>query len=108
MGAEQQDNQTENHEVGISGRTDADEGELSSTPPAGGDDGQPDWFRSKANVVDGILDSIENQLTTQEFKATISDFIRLLQLRKELEEERPREITVTWVEPSGMENAPAI
>ena len=28
-------------------------------------------------------------------------------LRKEIEEERPREITVTWVEPSEEENAPA-
>ena len=42
-----------------------------------------------------------------DFKVSIGDFVRLLQLRKELEQELPREITVTWVEPSGMEDAGA-
>lgn len=32
-------------------------------------------------------------------KASLGDYIRLVQLRKELEEDEVREIKVTWVEP---------
>ena len=63
-----------------------------------------DWLRQKAEIVDGLLQNMEEKLQEPEFKASIGDFIRLLQLRKELEEERPREITVRWVEPSEKED----
>ncbi|MCW5981892.1 MAG: hypothetical protein KIT09_27655 [Bryobacteraceae bacterium] len=73
-----------------------------------GEDIEPqDWLRKKSNVIDEILASIEAQLTEKDFKATIGDFIRLFQLRKEMEDERPREITVSWRESCGTEDAPA-
>ena len=33
-------------------------------------------------------------------KATLGDYIRLVQLHKELDDESPKEIRVTWVEPA--------
>jgi hypothetical protein len=53
----------------------------------------------KAALVNRLLNSIERRLEKDELKATLGDFIRLLQLQKELEDEEPREIEVRWVEP---------
>jgi len=40
------------------------------------------------------------KLSGQEMKATLGDYIKLVQLQKELDEEQqPTEIRVTWVEP---------
>ena len=69
--------------------------------------GERNWSRGKLEKLDELLAVIEAKLVSGEYRASIGDFIRLLQLRKELEDERPREITITWVEPSGEENAPA-
>lgn len=66
-----------------------------------------DWFRQKAKTIDALLKSIEEKLKHPDFKVSIGDFIRLLQLRKEMEQELPREITVTWVEPSETGDAGA-
>jgi hypothetical protein len=38
-------------------------------------------------------------------KATFGDFIKLLQLQKEMQIDQPREIKVTWIEPSEAESA---
>ncbi len=38
-------------------------------------------------------------LNDEDVKATIGDFIKLLQLQKELQDEDAKEIKVTWVEP---------
>ena len=42
---------------------------------------------------------MEEKLASDELKPTVGDFIRLVQLDKELTEEQPREIKVSWVEP---------
>jgi hypothetical protein len=36
-----------------------------------------------------------------EFKPTLAEYLKLVQMEKEFEEEETREITVTWVEPDG-------
>lgn len=47
-----------------------------------------------------LLEKLEKKLDGETPKATLGDFIRLVQLEKELaDEETPREIKVTWVEP---------
>ena len=47
-----------------------------------------------------LLEKLENKLQGEELKPSLGDFIRLVQLEKELaDEEAPREIKVTWVEP---------
>lgn len=46
-----------------------------------------------------LLGDIESRLESDSGKASINDYIRLLQLERELDdEEGPREITVSWVE----------
>ena len=50
-------------------------------------------------MVEQIIGKVEQRLGDGEIKATLGDYIRLVQLQKELEEEEPGEITVTWVDP---------
>ena len=60
---------------------------------------------SRAGLVEKALHSIEQKLGSSEVKATFGDFIRLLQLQKELQIDRPQEIKVTWIESSETESA---
>ena len=51
-----------------------------------------------------LLSDIEGKLRVRD-SATMSDYIRLLQLERELkEEEPPREIIVTWVDSTGTQS----
>lgn len=59
---------------------------------------------SRADLVDKALHSIEEKLGSSEVKATFGDFIRLLQLQKELQIDRPQEIKVTWIDSSETES----
>ncbi len=61
---------------------------------------------NKAALIKKAILNIEEKLESNEVKATIGDFIRLLQLEKELEKDRPRDIRVTWVEPAPEELEP--
>ncbi len=53
-----------------------------------------------ASFVDRIIRQFQARLGA-DAKATVADYIRLVQLRRELEEQEdtPKEITVTWVDP---------
>jgi hypothetical protein len=51
------------------------------------------------DVVDRAIGAVSRRLRSKtEEKASITDLIRLLQLRRELEEERPRTVSARWVE----------
>lgn len=50
-------------------------------------------------MVKKLLKQVERKLSENEVKVTLGDYIRLVQLEKELEEDEPREIKVTWVNP---------
>jgi hypothetical protein len=63
--------------------------------------------RKKAELVSKVIERIEEKLESGEMKPTVGDFIRLLQLEKELTEEQPREIKVSWVEPVEQEDGSA-
>lgn len=52
----------------------------------------------RAELVEKAIQSIEAKLASSEVKATLGDFIRLLQMQKELQLDQPREIKITWVE----------
>jgi len=56
-------------------------------------------------MVEKAIQRIEEKLGASDVKATFGDFIKLLQLQKELQVDQPREITVTWIEPSETESA---
>jgi hypothetical protein len=59
--------------------------------------------KGRGQVVEDILQKLEESFTKEPgVKATLTDYIRLLQLRRELGDEEPREIKVTWVD-SGSE-----
>ncbi len=52
-----------------------------------------------AQKISKLLRKLEAKLGEETPKASLGDFIRLVQLEKEMaEEEKPREIKVTWVE----------
>lgn len=54
---------------------------------------------SESELVDKVIKKIEEDLTQERLKGSVGDLIRLLQLRKELNEDEPKEIKVSWVEP---------
>jgi hypothetical protein len=59
--------------------------------------------KTQAAVVDKLLKNVEKKLAGKDVKATLGDYIKLVQLQTELEEEDPKDITVTWVEPKSEE-----
>ena len=51
--------------------------------------------------ISDLLEQIEEKLDVTKMRVTLADFIRLTQLERELEQdEQPREIIVTWKEPT--------
>ena len=54
----------------------------------------------RAEVVRNMLTKIEAKISGEAVKTTVGDYIRLVQLQKELDEESPREVNVRWVEPA--------
>ena len=53
-----------------------------------------------ADLLDKAIVGIEDRFKAQDFKPTMGDYLKLLQMEIELEQEEVREIKVTWVEPS--------
>ncbi len=47
------------------------------------------------------VDEFEENLKSKDLKLTLTEFLKLLQLEKEMEKEEPKEIRVSWVEPTG-------
>jgi hypothetical protein len=58
----------------------------------------PKKKRSQAEVVKDLLRNAAVKLKKKDSKPSLGEYIRLLQLQKELEAEEPREIRVRWVE----------
>ncbi len=54
--------------------------------------------KSQSEVVEQLIQQVEKRLAGDDVKVTLADYIRLVQLRKELNEDEPREIKVTWIE----------
>lgn len=57
--------------------------------------------RNIPELVEKALEAFEARLNTKDLKPTLTEYLKLLQVQKEVaqEEDGPREITVTWVEP---------
>lgn len=55
--------------------------------------------KSRAEIVNEILRNVEKKMTGEGWKATLGDYIKLLQLQKEMKDEGPSEIKVSWIEP---------
>jgi len=59
-----------------------------------------------SDLLDQAIAKFETKLRTKDFSPTVGDYLKLMQLKKELdeEEEDAKEIKVTWVDPEGSEN----
>ncbi len=55
--------------------------------------------KARAKAVKRILLNVEKKMSEEDLKATLGDYIRLIQLSKEMTDEPKADITVTWVEP---------
>jgi hypothetical protein len=57
----------------------------------------PRSTKSRKELISTLLKRMEKQLDSATTKVTLADFIRLIQLQRELEqEEQPAEVIVTW------------
>jgi hypothetical protein len=59
-----------------------------------------------AEILAKAVKAIEERLETKDFKPTMGDYLKLLQLEHEIDEEKPKEVKVTWVEPVESEPEP--
>lgn len=55
------------------------------------------WHKNPVHAVEQLLMQAEEKLKA-ESKFTVGDYLRLLQMREELEQDEPKHIEVTWVE----------
>lgn len=57
--------------------------------------------RQLPELVKKALEAFESRLQNEDFKPTLAEYLKLLQVEKEISEESEgaREITVTWVDP---------
>lgn len=53
---------------------------------------------ASADRILALLISMDEKLFGEQAKASVTDYIRLLQLYQELKEDEPKEICVRWVE----------
>jgi hypothetical protein len=53
-----------------------------------------------SETLDRAIQSVEERIQANDFKPTIAEFLKLVQLSKELAQDDVKEITVTWVEPA--------
>jgi hypothetical protein len=58
--------------------------------------------KTRAEVVKDLLGMVEAKMAAGEVKATLGDYIRLLQMEKEMGLEEPDEIRAGWVEPEEL------
>jgi hypothetical protein len=49
-------------------------------------------------ALDKAIERIQNKLASDESAGSVADLVRLLQLRNELSDTRPRQLTVRWVD----------
>ena len=50
-------------------------------------------------ILTSVITKMEAKLNTDEFKPSLADYLKLVQMEKEVGDEEPKEIKVTWVEP---------
>ena len=54
-----------------------------------------------ASALSKAIDGFEKRIQEADFKMTVGDYLKLVQMEKENAQEEPKEIIVTWVEPAA-------
>ncbi len=54
-----------------------------------------------SELLEKAIATLQSRLEAPDFKPTVGDFLKLLQMEKEIDDEAPREIKVTWVDPAA-------
>ncbi len=54
-----------------------------------------------SDTLERAIQSVEERIQANDFKPTIAEFLKLVQLSKELAQDDVKEIRVTWVEPTA-------
>ena len=65
---------------------------------------QPRVKKDKIRVADLLskaIEGFEKRIQEADFKMTVGDYLKLVQMEKEHEQEGTKEIIVTWVEPAA-------
>ncbi|HEY1342928.1 MAG TPA: hypothetical protein VGF59_35745 [Bryobacteraceae bacterium] len=60
-------------------------------------------IKSKLRISKLLADAIkgvETKLQSPDYKPTVADYLKLIQMEQEIENESAKEIRVTWVEPT--------
>ena len=61
--------------------------------------------KSRKELISTLISRVQQQLDAETAKVTLADFIRLIQLQRELEkDEQPAEVIVTWRDVSETQN----
>jgi hypothetical protein len=50
-------------------------------------------------LLGSLIGSVDERVKANELKPTVAEYLKLLQIEQEIEQESPKEIKVTWVEP---------
>ena len=53
-----------------------------------------------AELLEKIVEKIEEEMKKPGFKATTAEYLKLIQLQKEFDQDEAKEIRVTWINPS--------
>jgi hypothetical protein len=56
------------------------------------------------DVLSGVIKKMEANLKEADFKASLGDYLKLVQMEKEIGDDEPKEIKVTWVQPEEMKS----
>ena len=68
-------------------------------------DNCPRWRELKeervrlAQLISKAIQGFEARLQDNDLKLTLADYLKLIQMEKEIDDGEPREIKVTWVDP---------
>ena len=52
-----------------------------------------------SSILGELLEKFKARLQDENFKPTVGEYLKLIELEKELDSDRPKEIRVTWVDP---------
>ena len=61
---------------------------------------------SRSAEIRGLIESMEQKILGGESKATIGDYVRLIQLEREMAAEEPKEVRLRWIGEKDTSNEP--